>query len=61
MDDTGAVLKEVEKAAEDITDRNHGLEQDSYEDTKEDRDRRAELISMVESLDDVVEDDMQLT
>lgn len=49
VDNSSAVLTEVERARGDISDRNNGLDQESYEETKESRDARLSLIAMVES------------
>jgi len=49
VDDTRAVLREVERAVGDISDRNNGLDQESYEETQEGRDSRLSLIAMVDS------------
>lgn len=48
VDNPSAVLREVERAGGDISDRNIGLDQESYDETKESRDGRLNMIAMVE-------------
>ncbi len=56
VDDTSAVLIDVERAVGDISDRNHGLDQESYVDGKEERVWRVNMLAMVEAtLDDEVD------
>lgn len=56
VDDTSAVLIDVERAVGDISDRNHGLDQESYADGKEEREWRVNMLAMVEAtVDDEVD------
>ncbi len=56
MDDTSTVLIDVERAVGDISERNHGLDQESYADDKEEREWRVNMLAMVEAtLDDEVD------
>ena len=48
VDDPSAVLREVERAVGDISDRNNGFDQESYEDGKKERDFKVNIVKMVE-------------
>ena len=56
VDDTSAVLIDVERAVGDISDRNNGLDQESYADGNEEREWRVNMLAMVEAtVDDEVD------